>query len=332
MNPAGLVSVALCTCEGERFLAEQLRSILDQAPPVSELVLRDDASTDATLELARTVCDAATVATGGATLRIELTVNARRLGVRSNFEAALRDCASDYIALADQDDRWPAGRVMRMLEVLHANPHCWLVHGDARLIDGHGRNMGLTLFDALNATSVERAALASGRALDVFLDRNLVTGAAVLMRRELLDLALPIPAHWLHDEWLGVIAAALNAVVWLPEPVLEYRQHGRNQIGAGQATWRSEMDRLWSPRGDWQRQRHARASELLVRLESLGSRVPARSLSAVREKVVHHAVRSELPTHRVRRILPVLKEALSGRYRRFGRGWRGVLKDLLAPA
>ncbi len=92
-----------------------------------------------------------------------------------------------------------------------ADPALRLVHSDARLIDGAGAPLGLTLLDALEATAAEREGLTRGDAFAVLLRRNLVTGATVVLRRDLLTSALPIGADWIHDEWLAMIAAALDA-------------------------------------------------------------------------------------------------------------------------
>ena len=169
-----------------------------------------------------------------------------------------------------------------------------------------------------------------GRAFEVLLDRNLVTGAATIVRRNLLAAALPIPEHWIHDEWLGAIAAALGGLDIEQVPLLDYRQHGGNQIGARRESLPDAIRRALEPRGDWHTHRLLRAQELETRLRELSISGPA--IEAVREKVAHHSARAALPASRTRRPLPILREWNTGRYGRFGRGLRGVIKDLLERA
>lgn len=330
MPEAPRISVALCTFNGARYLQEQVESLCAQTLPPCELVVRDDGSSDGSADLVRRTWERCLSPEQRAAMPLRITVNPARLGVAANFEAALRECTGDFVALCDQDDRWPPQRLERLWQHLQAHPQAWLVHCDARLIGPDGQPLDATLFQALGVTSRERERLRQGRAFEVALDRNLVTGAATLLRRELLDAALPIPPHWIHDEWLGAVAAAMGRACTLVEPWLEYRQHGANQIGARRRTLLEEARRLFAP-AEGQPDRLARARELVARLERLGDLVPAEHLALAREKVEHHAARAALPAARWKRTLPILREAARGRYQRYGRGWRGILKDWLEP-
>ena len=330
MVAASRVSVALCTCNGARFIAEQIDSICRQTLPAAEIVLRDDASDDDTVARAREVWERCRGERPEGTPELRIAVHAKRLGVAKNFASALADCREELIALSDQDDRWHPDRLERLVARMGAQPATVLLHGNARMIDAEGRWLGHTLFDALAVSESELRNVSQGRAFEVLLDRNLVTGAATIIRRSLLAAALPIPAHWLHDEWLGVVAAALGALDVEKTPLLDYRQHGGNQIGARREGLLDAMRRATGARGDWHRHRLLRAQELEARLRELSVSAPA--MEAVEEKVAHHRARAAFPADRVRRPLPILREWSTGRYRRFGRGLRGVIKDLLERA
>jgi glycosyltransferase involved in cell wall biosynthesis len=323
------VSVALCTCNGSSFIVEQVESICRQTLAAAEIVLRDDASDDDTVARARDAWERCRAERPEATPELRIAVHPRRLGVRGNFASALADCAGDLIALSDQDDRWAPDRLARLVARMDAQPSCLLLHGNARMVDEDGHWLGNTLFDALAISGSELHLISNGRAFEVLLDRNLVTGATTIFRRSLLAVALPIPAHWLHDEWLGVVAAALGGVDVEKEPLLDYRQHGANQIGARREGLIDAYRRAIEPRGDWHARRLMRAQELQLRLETMSAAVPGPVIEAVREKVAHHRARAALPEDRVRRPIPILREWNTGRYRRFGRGLRGVIKDLL---
>ena len=319
------VSVALCTFNGAAYLGEQLASIRDQDRPVDELVVSDDGSTDGTLDVLR----AAWTFEGAPTLRI-LTGDSR-LGVAANFERALRACTGDLILLCDQDDRWYRGRVRSLLALMATRPDVDLMHANARLVDATGEPLGLTLFQGLDVSLAEVEAIRRGRALDVLMDRNLVTGATTVLRRALAERALPLPPNWLHDEWLGVVAAAEGRIAMEHTVLLDYRQHAANQIGVRPESWVGQLKRAFTPSRFNQQFRHRRASELLERLRVWPSRIAPDVLATVEAKVAHHGVRAMLPKSHVARLLPVLQEWRRGGYQRFGRGWRGALQDLLNP-
>lgn len=320
------VSVALCTRNGARYLPEQIRSICSQAPLPREIVVSDDGSTDDTLAVVRD-----TLAQCGMTDQIALRVfsNTPPLGVTRNFEQAARACSHELIALCDQDDVWHPGRLARMVAQFESRPDLLLLHTDARLVDGELKPLGSTLFHALEVQPAELAAIASGQGFGVLLRRNLVTGATTMFRKTLLDAALPFAPEWVHDEWLAAIAAAIGRMDVLPEPTIDYRQHGNNQIGARRLTLSEKIAKAFVARGDKHVARLHRADALLKRLLQLGDRVPAAYLEEQRAKVAHQRFRAELPKVRPLRALPILIEAARGRYARFGRGGHAIAQDLL---
>ncbi|MDQ0572414.1 glycosyltransferase involved in cell wall biosynthesis [Variovorax paradoxus] len=320
------ISVALCTRNGARFVAEQVRSICMQDRLPRQIVLSDDGSTDETIGTVRS-----TLAACGVAESIDLVVlqNSPALGVTRNFEQAVRACGHELIALSDQDDVWHAGRLARMAARFEAEPELLLLHTDARLVGSELAPLGTSLFHALEVRPAELAAIANGNAFDVLLRRNLVTGATTMFRKELLASALPFPEGWVHDEWLGAMAAATGRVDVLAEPLIDYRQHASNQIGARRPTLSEKIGKAFVERGDKHRARLRRAEALLNRLTSLGANVPPKYIEAQRNKVAHQRFRAELPSSRLARLVPVMFEAARGRYDRFGRGWHAVAQDLL---
>lgn len=319
------VSVALCSRNGARYLAAQVESVCAQQPPPAELVLSDDGSTDASVAVVRETLARHV----GAVPQLVVLENAPALGVTRNFEQAARQCRHDLIALCDQDDVWHAGRLARIVAEFERRPDLSLLHSDARLVDGDLRPLGATLFEALEVKPEELAAIADGHAFEVLQRRNLVTGATTVFRRSLLDVALPFPPQWVHDEWLAALAAATGRTDVLAEALIDYRQHAGNQIGAARPTWRQKLDKTLAMRGTKHVERLRRAEVLLDRLTELGSEVPPARVSAQLEKVQHQRFRAELPAARWMRWAPVLSAAARGRYARFDRGWQSVVQDLL---
>jgi len=322
------VSVALCTHNGARFIQEQVRSICMQTRPPVEIVLSDDASTDDGIELAQAAVESCLNERPGLAIDLRILRNRPALRVTKNFEQAALACRGDLIALSDQDDVWLPHRLERMVAEFDKRPDLLLLHTDAELVDGARKPIGHTLFHALEVKPFELAWIHGGQAFDVFLRRNLVTGATAMFRRSLLVQAAPFPKEWVHDEWLAIVASAIGRVDVIETPLIEYRQHENNQIGASRDSFGAKVRKALSSRGTIHHERAHKAELLLQRLLSLGDQVEPITIRKLRDKLVHQRFRAALPPSRVARCLPVLREAMTGRYDKFGRGLQGVVRDL----
>jgi len=316
-----LISVALCTRNGTPYLRAQL--ILAQTLLPMQIVLCDDASTDATVALAREVLDGSAVA-------LRVIENAQPLGVTANFERAILACESPLVVLCDQDDVWIPTRLERAAQLFESRPGLELVHSDATLIDGEGRILSATLFGALSVGPTQVAAIHAGAALELLLRRNLVTGATMMIRRSLAERATPFPSAWLHDEWLATVAAATGEVDVINEQLIAYRQHGANQVGVARLGFAAKVRRMLEPGTLRNRRLLQRAEQLEARFERLDG-VTHAQLEAVREKLRHERVRAALPLTRIRRLRTVAAELRSGRYSRFGRGPADAVRDVVQP-
>lgn len=325
------VSVALCTHNGARFLEAQIRSIRAQTYPPAEVVLSDDASSDGSVDLVYRTLEDHSHRTAPSPMALRVLRNAQPLGARANFEQAVRHCTGDLIVLCDQDDVWHPGRLRRLVDFMEARPDLDLVHSDARLVDSDGRPLGKTLFQAFGLLSRELEQIHAGAALDVLLRRSCVTGATTMFRRRLLEAALPFPPEWWHDEWLALIAAAVGRTDVVEEALIDYRQHAANVIGVPpRMSWFKNTRSALAPGGSLRRRnRLARAEVLWQRVQALGTRVRPERASRVEDLLAHERLRASLPQARAARLVPVLREALSGRYGCFSFGLRSVARDLL---
>ncbi|WP_104192157.1 glycosyltransferase family 2 protein [Cryobacterium sp. Y82] len=319
------VSVALCTYNGAAYLEEQLLSIIGQTLRPDEIVVSDDGSTDETLAVVQRVMaerpDPAVVV-----LR-----NSSALGVTANFEQALAACSGDLIALCDQDDIWRPDRVKRMVAEFTQRPALQMLHADARLVDAAGDPLGFTLLQTLGVSDADRAAVHAGHAIDAYLRRNIVTGATMMVRRELVERSRPFPASWVHDEWLAMVAAATGSVDLLDEPLTDYRQHGGNQIGVTSLDASGKLGRLRAPRTVRNARLLARAAVLQQRASEFEPAVSASILALIDAKFAHEARRSALHPARFLRVGSVARGWQAGDYSRFGLGLQDVLRDLVQP-
>lgn len=200
-----LVSIALCTYNGEKYLVEQLDSIVNQTYPYIELVIVDDGSTDRTLAIIENYINR---------FPIRLFKNERNLGYVKNFEKACSLCRGEYIALCDQDDIWQPEKIAALVEI--ADKHI-LVYADSQLIDEQGKSLLQTVKGLKN--------FVEGNNSLPFLFHNCVSGHAILFKKELLTYALPFPASIYHDQWLAYVASTIGTISYSSAPLVKYRQH-----------------------------------------------------------------------------------------------------------
>ena len=320
------ISVALCTRNGAQFIEAQLRSILNQSVQPNQIVLSDDASTDDTVSIARAVMN---VESGPA---LTVLLNPVALGVTANFEQAILSCTGEFIALCDQDDVWHPHRLSRALQQFEAQPSLDFLFSDARLVDARGQSLDRSLFGVLEITADDLAALHRGDGLSILIRRNIATGATVMFRRRLLMPALPFAPSWLHDEWLAAVGSAVGRVDAVDEQLIDYRQHGSNEIGVVEPTLIRKVQRVFEPRGDRNDRLCRQFAELASRLEGCPDLVHPSTLRMVREKSQFERIRAELPSVRLRRLPAVLAANRNGWYRKYAsQGRLDMLRDLLQP-
>ncbi|AYG04284.1 glycosyltransferase family 2 protein [Gryllotalpicola protaetiae] len=321
-----IFSVALCTHNGGRFLATQLASILSQSTAPAELIVSDDDSSDGTVAVARGGIE-------GANARpvVRWIENRPALGVTKNFEGAITATTGELIALSDQDDVWHPDKLARAAAVFAADAAALLLFTDARLVDGDGAPLDLGLFESLGVTESELRTIASSDPLAALLRRNLATGATVVFRRELLETALPFPDSWVHDEWLAVMAALRGGLRVLREQTVDYRQHGRNEIGVNEPTLRYRVGRMLQPRGDRNEKLARKFADLADWAQASGQQ--AELVARLRAKADFERARAGLPGIRLARIPRVVELALRGLYARYAsQGWLDVMRDLVQQA
>ena len=331
MQVSPTVSVALCTHNGVRYLGDQIASIFAQSQLPSQLVLSDDASTDDTVATVVDLVERFRVEHPDAVIELTVIENPAPLGVTRNFEQAITACTGELVALCDQDDVWAPDRVALATAQFVARPDLLLLHGNARLVDAAGAPIGYTLFEGIELTAAELAEIHAGNELRTLLRRNVVTGATTMFRRTLLERAAPFPEPWVHDEWLAILAAVLGTTDALTEPLIDYRQHGSNQIGARKRSLGGKLAELSGRRTERGAYLVARAEALHARLEALGAIVPASALELAARKVAHERRRRDLPAFRLARIAGILRESRSGEYRHFGRPRYDIVRDLFQP-
>lgn len=204
LTPA--VSIALCTYNGALHLREQLDSLFAQTFTNFEIVAHDDASTDSTPDILQEYSkrDA----------RLRLKVNEKNIGVRCNFESALKACQGELIAPADQDDIWLPGKLATLVARIDGKA---LAYCDSELIDANGRPLGIRISDKVNMLTTDDPT--------PFIFSNCVSGHALLVRRGVVQCALPIPEVFMYDWWLAAVATTRGGIQFEDRCLVHYRQH-----------------------------------------------------------------------------------------------------------
>ena len=196
-------SVVLAACQGERFIGEQLDSILSQLAPEDEVVVSDDASTDGTLQIIAQRNDT----------RIRVLTNDTRVGYAANFQRAIDHSRGDRVFFSDQDDVWLPDKVTT-LEAAMRTSAC--VASDATVVDER--------LNALHRSYFEFHGTRHFSPLSVYLKPPFI-GATLACHREYLQSLLPFPAGVPHDFWLTFNAVCDGKLAVIRTPLILYRRH-----------------------------------------------------------------------------------------------------------
>ncbi|UZN50271.1 glycosyltransferase family 2 protein [Cupriavidus cauae] len=331
MNSRMTCGVAMCTYNAGVYLSAQLDSITRQTQMPDQVVVCDDGSTDGTWCALNQWAKQARSIYG---IDVILRRNAESLGVARNFEQAVMLLRTDLIFLADQDDVWHDDKIEVLAACLATNRDTMLAHADVRLVDGNGAPLGRTMFEAMRLSRSELELLRGDKMFEVLCRRNVVTGMSSAFRRELLSIALPFPEDWLHDEWIGVCAAAFAKIATLPRLLADYRQHDRNVIGVPPTEFlryvRGIKKLIRTDRHLYLATRLRRLRALRGRLMKYGVIAPDK-LYLVDGAIEHLQRRIRFPRNSMARALAVMAEHRTGGYQRFSSGIAESVRDLFRP-
>ncbi|MES5782688.1 glycosyltransferase family 2 protein [Lacticaseibacillus rhamnosus] len=222
----GRVAVLVATYNGEAYVKQQLDSILSQKNISNfdyQVYVYDDGSTDKTSEILR-----------GYQHSIRMVPKDKNYqGVKSAIYTLLLNVDADYYYFADQDDVWEPNKVEEMQLLwrkLNSNEPGG-VYSDLLLVDKENNSLQTTMLGINGWSKGEK------RDLSFLLFDPRVTGAAFSINREARNLIVQLPKDefmkvTMHDSFLALVISAFNNLVFLPKPLVRYRQHGNNQIGA----------------------------------------------------------------------------------------------------
>jgi glycosyltransferase involved in cell wall biosynthesis len=216
-----MISIALAAYNGEKYIKEQIDSILNQTYQDFELIVCDDCSNDSTWAILKD-CEQRDS-------RIHCYLNEENLGFNKNFEKAFKLCRGEYIAMSDQDDVWTEDHLEVLLENIGDNLICC---GESMLFNENGEKMYKysEIYD-----NISLADTAEKKVLRILYAGNIFAGACMLVKRTFLQRMLPIPAgKYAYDGWFVLCALCVygqNSFLYLPAIVRYYRIHDSNVTG-----------------------------------------------------------------------------------------------------
>ena len=220
------VDILLATYNGEKFLKEQIESLLNQTYTNIQIIISDDCSTDGTRAILKDYEN---------NNKITIYYQENNLGYVKNFEFLLKKVESNLYMLCDQDDFWKQEKVEKTVEKMQKE-NVDLVFGDLEVVD---ENLNL-LYPSYNkymhlAHKIEK--YCKDYRLQYLY--NCMTGCTMMSKKKFLDKILPLPInskYMIHDYWIGLIVSLNGKVGYLDKPYILYRQHGKNQVGTKKAS------------------------------------------------------------------------------------------------
>ena len=222
-----MISVCIATYNGERYIRQQIESIVCQLNVDDEIIVSDDGSTDGTLDIVKGIGDK----------RIKIIEGPGRKSPILNFECALKASKGDFIFLSDQDDVWKPDKVEICMKWLKTY-NC--VVSDAEVTDNRLKPLYPSLYDIMQVRQ--------GRIYNTIW-KNGYTGCCMAFRRNVLEASLPFPKNIpMHDIWIGNVAAYKYNVIFIPDRLIHFRRHENtiscNGKGSKYTIWQQMKFRL----------------------------------------------------------------------------------------
>jgi len=225
------IDILMATYNGEKYLSEQIDSIINQTYQGWNLLIRDDGSTDSTMEIIESYQKKDT--------RIKiLKDNKGNLGIVKNFEELLKISKAKLIMFSDQDDIWKKEKILRYLERLEKikefKNEKIMIHSNSNLYREKKQKLNLFISDKFLEQKLE----------NVFFN-FFVQGATIMITKSLKEFILPFPEEvYIHDRYIHLLTDILFKRVFINESFMDYRQHENNQIG-GNTDWKKLISKRY---------------------------------------------------------------------------------------
>ncbi|WP_221389648.1 glycosyltransferase family 2 protein [Dyadobacter sp. NIV53] len=315
-----MVSVAMCTYNGAKYLPQQLESIANQTTKVNELIVCDDGSTDNTIEVIRLFAESSS-------FPVAIYSNKENLGSTKNFEKCMLLCQGDIIFLCDQDDMWRTDKVEKQLNYLKNNADKDAVFSDGMMIDDDSQPTGNTIWQEIEFNKSMQQKWLNGKPHEILFNGFVVTGATLALRRSCLERLMPFPVNvpdLIHDAWIAMVLSLEEKIGFIADTLISYRRHESQQVGFG-----SKIEHV-KVKDRFTRDREEKLLPLKEKAEKLnGLYLLLRAIPFVpREKLIklylsqrHFTRRASLPENRLMRVAPIVHHVMKGYYKFSSKDW-----------
>ena len=219
------VDILLATYNGEKYIREQIDSILNQTHKEFRLLISDDGSSDSTRDILNEY--------KAKDDRIEVFMQEENLGVVKNFEFLLGKVEAKYYMFSDQDDIWKSEKIEKSLNKIEEGFD--LVYTDLEVVD---ENLNVTYESYWKLKGIYKKIKKYNNFESLYLN-NFITGCTVISKKELIDSFMPLPnisKFVLHDYWISLIVSQNGKIAYIEEPLIKYRQHKNNKVGSKKKT------------------------------------------------------------------------------------------------
>lgn len=310
----------MCTYSGENFLPQQLESIVKQTIRVDELVICDDGSKDATIDLLHAFAKVAP-------FKVHIYQNEVNLGSTKNFEKCMGLCAGEIIFLTDQDDIWRADKVEMQLQYLKEHPEMDAVFSNGLMINDDSEPIGHTIWQEIEFNEKLQKQWNEGRSHEILFNGFVVTGATLALRKACLERLSPFPTHvpdLIHDAWIAMALSLECKIGFIAQNLISYRIHSHQQVGFGsKVEYVSLSERISRTRTEKLLPLEEKAEKLnqLYLLLRATPFVPREKLIKLYLAKQHFQRRSTLPDNRFLRLTPIFNQVVKGNYKFSSNDW-----------
>lgn len=216
------IDVLLATYNGEKYIREQIESILNQTYKNIKLIISDDCSNDGTVNILKEYEEKDN--------RVKLIIQQENLGVVKNIEFLLNQVENELYMLSDQDDVWLPEKIEKSVTKLREEK-ADLVFGDLEVVDRELKTMYPSFGDFMLLNKKINKYIGTYKVNYLY---NCVTGCTVISKKKFIKDILPLPTtskYLLHDHWIALMVSLKGKLAYMPEKYIKYRQHGNNEVG-----------------------------------------------------------------------------------------------------
>ena len=202
------VSVAMATYNGEKYIKQQIDSILNNLDENDEIIISDDGSTDNTKNIIEEYNDS----------RIKL-IDGPKNGLKQNFANAINNCNGKYIFLSDQDDIWMNDKVEKVIKTFEKEKCMCVIH-DCEVFDSETGNI---IYDSFYKFRNSKKGIIKN------IWKNSYIGCCMAIDSKMKQYILPIPNDIeMHDQWIGVLSEKYGKSCFINDKLIKYRRHSNN--------------------------------------------------------------------------------------------------------